>query len=58
MQVRKVPVSAIHRYEKRCASIASAHTSKLETDQNNLCIQFIPKQGWLQQLKRVWGWRV
>ncbi len=56
MQVRKVPASAIHKYKKSYASIASAYTAKLETCQNNLCIQLIPKPSLMQQVKRVWGW--
>ncbi|WP_404411669.1 hypothetical protein [Lactiplantibacillus xiangfangensis] len=56
MQVRKVPASAIHKYKKNYASIASAYTAELETNQKYLCIQFIPKPGLMQQVKRVWGW--
>lgn len=58
MKIRKVPASAIYKYEKNRASIASAHTAKLQTSEKSLCIYFIPKPSLMQQVKRVWGWLV
>ncbi len=58
MKIRKVPASAIHKYEKNRASIASAHTAKLQTSEKSLCIQFIPKPSLVQHIKFVWRWLV